>query len=233
MRRLALLALVVLTACGSTTLSSWLGFDDPCLGSEFDCITLEMPLDHFDPRDERTIEVTFAVLPASGSSEGAYVTAVGGPGESGVAVADFVLSTLDPAVPERYDIVLIEHRGLAVADELACPEADADPDLYPFYPRDAAEAWMEVVDLTANLISSCLAEMGDPELLGYLGTAQAVEDLEVFRQHQGYDKLVLHGESYGTILVQAYTASYPDAVERMVLDGPIDLTLDELAYIES
>lgn len=233
MRWLAPLALLALSACGSVSLSSWLGLDDPCLGSEFDCVTLEVPLDHYDPAEERTIEVTFAVLPASGTSEGAYVTAVGGPGESGVAVADFILFTLDPAIPERYDIVLFEHRGLGMGEDLACPETDADPDLYPVYPEDPAEAWEEIVDITSRLIASCLDEIGEPDVLAYLGTVQAVEDLEAFRRHQGYDKLILHGESYGTALVQMYAEAHPEAVERIVLDGPIDLTIDELTFVES
>ena len=37
----------------------------PCPdGSEFTCVTVPMPLDHFDPADTRTIDVTFAVKPA-------------------------------------------------------------------------------------------------------------------------------------------------------------------------
>lgn len=225
------LAFLVLAGCAFTI--SW-SIGDPCRDSEFTCITLEVPLDHFDPGEERTIEVTFAVLAASGPSDGAYVVAVGGPGESGVAVADLVLLTLDPEIRERFDIVVFDHRGLAMSEELACPQTDADPDLYPNeLPEDPAEQWAELVGLTSRAIASCIAEMGDPEILAYLGTAQAAADLETFRVAQGYDRLVLHGESYGTVLVQTYAASHPEAVERMVLDGTIDLTLDELAFAQT
>ena len=41
---------------------------EPCPdGSEFTCATVPMPLDHFDPSDTRTIDVTFAVKPATGA----------------------------------------------------------------------------------------------------------------------------------------------------------------------
>ncbi|MBA2725102.1 MAG: alpha/beta fold hydrolase [Actinobacteria bacterium] len=68
--------------------------------------------------------------------------------------------------------------------------------------------------------------MGNPELLAYLGTGQAVHDFEVFRQAMGYGKVVLYGQSYGTSFAQTYAVTYPEAVERLVLDGTIDLTRD-------
>src|SRR5512138_323576 len=69
--------------------------------SEFTCITLAMPLDHFNPTDPRTIQVTFAVLPATGNRKGMFVTATGGPGTSGIAVADSYTAALDPSIPRR------------------------------------------------------------------------------------------------------------------------------------
>ena len=49
----------------------------PCLDSDFTCVTLTMPLDHFNPGDARTIDVVFAVLPATGHRKGMFVTATG------------------------------------------------------------------------------------------------------------------------------------------------------------
>ena len=72
--------------------------------SEFTCVTIDMPLDHFDPSDERTIGVTFAVLPASGESQGAFVTVTGGPGTSGIAVADSYTELYDPAIAEQFEL---------------------------------------------------------------------------------------------------------------------------------
>jgi len=61
----------------------------PCFdGSAFTCVTLEVPLDHFNPADTRTIPVVFAVRPASGARKGMFVTATGGPGTAGVQLAD-------------------------------------------------------------------------------------------------------------------------------------------------
>src|SRR5262245_60852354 len=85
----------------------------PCFdGSLFISVTIEMPLDHFNPADTRTISVTFAVLPASGARKGMFVTATGGPGYSGVASADPYTEAFDPSIPEVFDIIFFDQRGL-------------------------------------------------------------------------------------------------------------------------
>ncbi|MDO9349253.1 MAG: hypothetical protein Q7T47_08195, partial [Anaerolineales bacterium] len=46
----------------------------PCPESDFTCIDLTVPLDHFDAASTETIKVVFAVLPASGERKGMFVT---------------------------------------------------------------------------------------------------------------------------------------------------------------
>jgi pimeloyl-ACP methyl ester carboxylesterase len=72
--------------------------------------------------------------------------------------------------------------------------------------------------------------MGDPEILPYLGTEQAVEDLETFRQAMGDEKFWLYGESYGTQYAQTYAAAHPEHLAGLVLDGTVDLTLSALDF---
>ena len=66
--------------------------------------------------------MTFAVLPATGDRLGAFVTATGGPGSSGIAAADSYTDALDPAIPESYDIVFFDQRGVA---DVGWPELPA------------------------------------------------------------------------------------------------------------
>ena len=82
--------------------------------SIFTCVTIDVPLDHFNPSDTRTIPVTFAVLPASGVRKGMFVTATGGPGYSGIASADSYTEAFDPSIPEAFDIVFFDQRGIAL-----------------------------------------------------------------------------------------------------------------------
>ncbi len=69
----------------------------PCPDSEFTCVTLKVPLDHFDSRNRRTIDVVFAVLPATGQRKGMFVVATGGPGVAGLTSKDSYVGYYDPA----------------------------------------------------------------------------------------------------------------------------------------
>lgn len=200
----------------------------PCPDSDFTCVTIEMPLDHFDGGDE-TIEVTFAVLPATGESKGAFVTATGGPGTAGIMSADSYTSALDPVIPEQFDIVFFDQRGMGMSGGLTCPEAALD--LYRADADPTTEAGKDsMVESASNFATDCVTEMGDPESLPFLSTAQVVEDLEVFRQTFGFEEFVLYGESYGTQVAQTYAAAHGEHLDRMLLDGTVDLTLDGFTF---
>jgi pimeloyl-ACP methyl ester carboxylesterase len=201
----------------------------PCDYSEFTCVTLAMPLDHFDPDSEETIDVTFAVLPASGERKGMFVTVVGGPGGSGLAVADSYTAAFDPAITESFDIVFFDQRGVGASGGLDCPDA-----ILAYYSADARtdtpEQEAAVIETARTFAEDCVAEMDADAWLPYLGTAQAIEDLELFRQQVGDEQFWLYGESYGTQFSQTYAATYPEHVAGLILDGVVDLTLEGIEY---
>jgi pimeloyl-ACP methyl ester carboxylesterase len=97
---------------------------EPCPDSDFTCVTLKVPLDHFRP-DGRTIEVVFAVLPATGERKGMFVTATGGPGTAGLLSADNYTAAFDPSIPEHFDIVFFDQRGVGLSGGLQCADAAA------------------------------------------------------------------------------------------------------------
>jgi pimeloyl-ACP methyl ester carboxylesterase len=203
----------------------------PCVDSDFTCVSLEVPLDHFAPANSSTIDVVFGVLPASGDRKGMFVTVVGGPGGSGLAVADSYTSALDPAITEAFDVVFFDQRGIAASGGLQCVTAAA-----AFYRADwdaatpAGEA--ALVDTAESFAQDCVAEIGSRDLLPYLGTEQAVEDLELFRQTMQDERFWLYGESYGTQFAQTYAATHPEQLAGLILDGPVDLTLSGIEYLE-
>src|SRR5687767_10420902 len=97
---------------------------EPCpYDSAFTCVTIQVPLDHFNPADTRTIPVVFAILPTSGDRKGMFVTATGGPGTSGVLLADFYSSGFDSSIFEAFDIVFFDQRGMGLSGGLTCPLA--------------------------------------------------------------------------------------------------------------
>jgi pimeloyl-ACP methyl ester carboxylesterase len=201
----------------------------PCPDSDFTCVTLTVPLNHFDPNDSRTIKVVFAILPATGERKGMFVTATGGPGSAGITSAEDYTASFDASIPEHFDIVFFDQRGVGQSGGLQCTKAAA-----AFYKGDWSASTPEeeaaMVSAARTFSNDCVAEMGDPEILPYLGTDQSVEDLEAFRQTIGDEKFWLYGESYGTQYSQTYAAAHPDHLAGLILDGTVDLTLSSEEY---
>ena len=200
-------------------------------GSAFTCVTLTMPLDHFDPTDTRTIDVVFAVLPAGGVRRGMFAVASGGPGISGIMGADPFTSSFDRRIPEHFDVVFFDQRGVGRSGKVDCPEA------FAIWNQADGRARTPEQEATVNAAArtfarDCVQETG-PEarsLLPYLGTDQAVEDLEAFRRLLGDGRFWLYGESYGTQYAQTYAAIHGDHLAGLVLDGTVDLTLSGTRY---
>lgn len=190
--------------------------------SEFTCVSIEVPIDGED-RDRGTIEVLYAVRPASVSRHGVLVTAVGGPGGSGVEAAGWLADYFDDSIKDNYDLVFFDQRGVGLIEEPVCPETD-DAGIF-----DESTDLDSEVDAISVYVDSCITESGHADAIPYLGTDHAIHDLEEFRRAMGYGRLTMYGRSYGNAFAQTYAAAYPGSVERMVLDAPVDLTVDYLA----
>ncbi len=205
---------------------------EPCPDeSRFTCITLRVPRDHFSSASGATFDVTFGLLKATGQRKGVFVTATGGPGTSGLAVADSYTDAFDEGITESYDIVFFDQRGVGVSEVLQCPEAALEfytTDAVPTLSHSQALAYAAAAKTFAR---DCIDETGvNPSQFKFFATKQAIEDLEAFRIYLKADKLDLYGESYGTQYVQAYAAAHPNRVRALYVDGPVDLTLDGFDY---
>lgn len=203
----------------------------PCPESDFTCINVSVPLNHFDLSDTRTTNIVFAVLPATGERKGMFITSIGGPGGSGLLSADTYTSYFDPSVLENFDIVFFDQRGINMSGGLFCVDAAAE-----YYQADTdastPESEAALLNVTQTFVDECITEMGKTDLLPYLDTVQAAEDLEVFRALIGDEKIWLYGESYGTQFAQTYAAAHPDHMAGLILDGVVDLTLTDTEYLK-
>lgn len=197
------------------------------------CVTLQVPLNHFDPANTETIDVVFGVLPASGERYGMFVQAFpGGPGGEGISSAYW--NYFDDQVLERYDIVYYDQRGLGLSNPLECPvayEKDFISYLTGFDTAgkegyDTPAEQEALVNDSRAYVEECVAEIGiDPAKLAFYGTDQVAEDIESFREAIGDEKFMLYGVSYGTAVGQTYAAAYPERLSGLILDGTIDMTL--------
>ncbi len=200
--------------------------EEPCADSDFSCITLSVPRDHFSPGGP-TWDVTFGILRSSGARKGVFVTAVGGPGESGLSLADDYTAGFPEGITEAYDVVWFDQRGIGRSRPIQCPEATAayygdDTDI-----NDPAQAEAAKTD-ARTFVDACIAESGVDEAdLPYYATRQAVEDLEAFREY-------LDGRSSSSCTATATGPSSPRRTRHRIpigsttlfLDGPVDLALE-------
>lgn len=176
------------------------------------------------------MEVTFGIQRARGERQGVFVTATGGPGTSGLAVAESYTSAFSRDITEAYDIVFFDQRGIGLSGPVQCPDATVT-----FYTSDAdpqnSTPTTGVGAAARDYAAECIEESGvDPAALPFYSTDQAVEDLEAFRIWLGVEQINLYGESYGTQFVQTYAAAHPDRLEALFIDGPVDLELTGFDY---
>ena len=202
---------------------------EKCPKSRFECVTLSVPRDH-TVRGGPNWDLTFAIQRATGTRLGTFVTVTGGPGYSGLAAAESYTDAFDPTVPEHYDMVFFDQRGVGLSHEIQCPSATAVYYADTSDPADPAQR-PAVAAAAKTYVDGCLKESkADPADLPYYATTQAIEDLEAFRDYLGADQLMLYGESYGTQFAQTYAAAHPDRIKALFIDGPVDLVPDAITY---
>lgn len=196
------------------------------------CVTIQVPLNHFDDANTETIDVVFGVVPASGERYGMFIQAFpGGPGGEGISSA--YLNYISDEVLEHYDIVFFDQRGLGLSNPLSCPKA-FEKDFISYLKEDdvagdegldtPAEQQAAVAD-AKTYVDECIAEIGiAPEKLSFFGTDQVAEDIDTFREIIGDEKIWLYGVSYGTAVAQTYAVAHPDRLAGLILDGTINMT---------
>ncbi len=193
-------------------------------------MTLAVPKDHTAPAGGPTLDVTFAILRAAKDRIGTFVVITGGPGTSGISVADDYTDYYAKKITDAYDIVFIDQRGIGLSGEIQCVDAAAAFYRSPARPQ-APEERDAAVDAARTFATDCVAEAGIDEAdLPFYATSQAAEDLEAIREYLDADKLDLYGESYGTQFAQTYAAGHADHLAALFLDGPVDMALDGPTY---
>jgi pimeloyl-ACP methyl ester carboxylesterase len=195
------------------------------------CATLRVPVDYANPAGG-TLDLALARRPARSPSAriGSLVFNPGGPGDSGIDALPHELQALTPALQNRFDIVSWDPRGIGRSAPIRCQTAgggqsssgEAGPPVDPVPTTDAdrqrlADAYRAYGDLCARVHGTYLK---------FVGTDSTAEDLERIRVALGDERLTFIGHSSGTLLGAIYAERYPQRVRALVLDGPIDPSLD-------
>ena len=133
--------------------------EQPCPDSEFECITLAVPADHFAP-DSPLWEATFALHRGTVDSRGVLVTATGGPGSSGIASADSYMAAMPPEITDHYDLVFFDQRGIGLTRPFRCDDAVESLDATTVDSSADAAARDAYATQVEDFTAACFTEAG-------------------------------------------------------------------------
>ncbi|MFD3872345.1 alpha/beta hydrolase [Streptomyces sp. NPDC058623] len=195
----------------------------PTPGKDWQCATLDVPLDYADPGGE-TIPIALIRAKARDPKNriGSLVFNFGGPGGSGIATLPGAAKEFD-ALRDRYDLVSFDPRGVGASAPVKC---ETDKQLDAYYAQDSSPVTpaqeTAYLDGIKKYQEACRTNSG--QVLPYVGTENAARDLDRIRQALGDEKLNYFGISYGTELGGVYAHLFPKNVGRAVFDAVVDPT---------
>jgi pimeloyl-ACP methyl ester carboxylesterase len=200
-RRLAVLAAAVFIAATAAGASASADLLSRCTSAPRDlaqCGQVVVPLDRGGALPG-TIGLRVKALPPTGGGapSGTVLALAGGPGQAAVPLLDTFAGVLRPVLRTRR-LVTFDQRGTGGSGRLRCAALSGRGSL-------------------VSAIGRCASELGSRRT-GYTTTA-SVEDVEAVRSALGADRLILYAASYGTKVALLYAATYPEHVDRLVLDS--------------
>lgn len=161
----------------------------------------------------RTLEFHFAIAKRTGVGRKALFFFRGGPGLGGIETLTRN-STQFSALRLTHDLVFVDYRGTGLSNPLNCTPNGNLLAVQPY-----------LIHFTdSKLYQHCRAQMPPEVDLDHYNTNNIVDDIETLRLALGYEKIDLHGNSYGSRVAQVYTRRHSRHVRSVVLDGPEDLT---------
>ncbi len=150
-----------------------------------------------------TTRIAFAVRPRSDRrrpSLGTIFATDGGPGYASTA-APYVRSLSAVLAPllRRRELVFVDARGTGRSEAVECPSLQAG------------------LVQEGIAIGQCADRLG-PRYAAY-DTAETAEDLDAVRAALGLGRIYFYGDSYATLLGQAYAVRHPARLRGLVLDS--------------
>ncbi|ESK91337.1 alpha beta hydrolase fold family [Moniliophthora roreri MCA 2997] len=221
--------------------SSWLSITPtknltwvPCYDGDLECGRFQVPLNYSDP-EGRSAAIALVRMKANVSVDstdylGPILLNPGGPGSSGV---DFVLTLGKPMrqiLGPQFDLVGFDPRGVS----------RSTPRITFFKTREERLSWERagVHELNSSLqdnvasfwsrakVAGRLAGERAGDILPFMNTDHTARDMLRITEAYGREKIQFWGISYGSVLGSTFAAMFPDKVERLLIDGIVDVQDD-------
>jgi pimeloyl-ACP methyl ester carboxylesterase len=176
------------------------------------CYSFETPVNDKQPEGKKA-NMVFAFRPADGKPQGTLMINFGGPG--GAAAAKLLLTViqkkehLNVEILQNFNLIGLDPRGVgqshfAKAFQTCSNEADSKTN---FFDADG------------------VCDMSQLNFLPFINTLTLAKDMEALRSQIGEDKLSFLGYSYGTRVGAVYAAMFPEHLQALILDSPMNARL--------
>ncbi|KAL0057895.1 hypothetical protein AAF712_015444 [Marasmius tenuissimus] len=195
----------------------------------FQCTRLEVPLDYNNPGGDKAA-IALIRLPANVSSDsqdyrGPILFNPGGPGGSGV---DYVLgagASHQVGLGPQFDIVGFDPRGVRRSTPRIEFYGSREERILSFRSANELNQSRESVESfwAKGKIMGTLAYERGKDYLGHMNTANSARDMLSIVEAHGQEKLQYWGFSYGSVLGYTFAAMLPDKVERLIIDGVVEI----------
>lgn len=152
--------------------------------------------------------------------------------EPGTVLAARLAQQLPPALLKRFTLIGMARRGTGPSDPLECIPKTVRNEIVGIDPDPAQPALLDyLLDTTRTAIQTCVQDLG--EVLTTINSAATADDLEQLRivLNAPVLNIIAHGEA--SRAVTAFLRTYPTSAGRVVLDGAVDPTVDEVAATEA
>ncbi|KAF0718578.1 Aste57867_1604 [Aphanomyces stellatus] len=195
--------------------------------SQLQCGGLTVPLNHLDPSNTDTINITMRRFQSKSQPPlGTILLNPGGPGSPGsfMASPSYLAYT-----GGQYDVIGFDPRGTGGSRPVKCTKNSVTGT------QEAARIAYKEIPFNYDTSEWTLARYGaelnarvqrcqiyDGEYLKYISTAFVARDMDLIRSALGQDVLHYYGVSYGTVLGATYAHMFPDRVGRIAIDSVVD-----------
>ncbi|MEU7141314.1 alpha/beta fold hydrolase [Nocardia sp. NPDC046473] len=195
-----------------------------------DCATVRTPLDWTQPEAGPVATFEISRLAARKPTSRQLLTSPGGPG-AGSLLNPIEWATAFPELRETYDLLGFDPRGtrLSSTDQDCDATISGDPLLLGTGRNDrtdvldfSAESVRLQLGQARDWVRSCVDRTPDASTAGTITYWQTVRDLDLVRTLLGAPTWSYLGASQGTLLGLELARTFPDRVDRMVLDSVAD-----------
>ncbi|MBA17859.1 MAG: hypothetical protein CMN73_16155 [Sphingomonas sp.] len=181
--------------------------------------TILVPAVRGDTRpDDAPVKIAFVrISRAPEPSEIATFVLAGGPGGSGIGIAESIVRNGDDALFDMFggDVIGMDQRGTGAS--LPAPYFPIPYDL-PLDMPGSPENWLPIIEPQVRGAATAMRAQGiRPEMFA---TREAADDIDMIRAGLGYARMNLFGSSYGSHLALSVLRHHESRVNRVVLIGP-------------